>query len=660
MRGAERRGAQTWLAAVVTCAALLQVAACGDIPLPPEEACVASEVPYNGKDDDCNPATKDDDLDSDGFSKLGGGDCNDNDKKVFPGATEIPYDGIDQDCSGKDLADYDKDGYDSDKVSGGKDCDDKNANISPTGKEICGDTIDQDCDGYDLSCSKVDKDNDGYSPNQGDCDDNNDKINPGVKEVPYNGKDDDCDQQTPDDDLDDDGYNKVGGGDCDDNDKTINPGASDVPYDGIDQDCSGKDLTDKDKDGYDSAAVTGGNDCDDDDAKIHPGAQEIPYDTIDQDCDLSDLITAGTIDILPSKTNQSMETQIDVASSGGNHLVVWRQQSLDASLWLYSIRSQLLSSTGSKVGGSQELQASTTSSASGPVVAGDSAGFFVGWRDYVSPNYKIMIRKVTAAGTPSGTAKTLYQVSNSLYTPLSLAHSGGTYALAFQAYVSPDRFVRLLRFNTSGSYLGLSSLYAHSSSLYYPHVIGGSNFLVTWYQSNTSTSYDILGRVVSPTGTVVGGLIQVSMNSAQQRYPRGDFDGTNFLVAFRDNRTTTYDIYGQALSATGSPQFATPVDNFAISTAPSTQTNPDVVYCQGRYTVVFTDSRYTGGSVLSTQAVGTDGKLKDTLANKNVIIYASGRPIYYPRATCAGTKVLVVWVESETTGYAIKAKLTAP
>ena len=48
------------------------------------------------------------------------------------------------------------------------------------------------------------------------------------------------------------------------------------------------------------------------------------------------------------------------------------------------------------------------------------------------------------------------------------------------------------------------------------------------------------------------------------------------------------------------------------------------------------------------------------MAYKNVIIYASGRPVYYPHATCAGTKVLVVWVESESMGYAIKAKLTAP
>ncbi|MBW2738339.1 MAG: PASTA domain-containing protein, partial [Deltaproteobacteria bacterium] len=39
-----------------------------------------------------------------------------------------------------------------------------------------------------------------------DCDDNDAGVNPGATEVPYNGKDDDCNAQTPDDDLDGDGY----------------------------------------------------------------------------------------------------------------------------------------------------------------------------------------------------------------------------------------------------------------------------------------------------------------------------------------------------------------------------------------------------------------------------------------------------------------------
>ncbi len=48
-------------------------------------------------------------------------DCDDDDRDVHPDATEVPYNGVDEDCQDGDLVDVDGDGY-SAVEAGGDDC----------------------------------------------------------------------------------------------------------------------------------------------------------------------------------------------------------------------------------------------------------------------------------------------------------------------------------------------------------------------------------------------------------------------------------------------------------------------------------------------------------------------------------------------------------
>ncbi len=245
------------------------------------------EVPYDGKDQDCD-GTDLTDVDGDGYpGGPDGSDCADDDPARNPGVTETPYDGVDQDCDGTDLTDVDGDGQDAEQV-GGMDCADDDPAIYYGATETPYDEVDQDCDGADL----VDVDEDGHVAlvaGGDDCDDLDANTYPGASEF-ADSKDNDCDGEVDEDlsttDDDHDGFADADG-DCNDYDATIYPGADEVPYDGVDQDCDGTDLTDVDGDGY--AGSTDGLDCNDLEATTYPGASEVPYDGVDQDCNGSDL-----------------------------------------------------------------------------------------------------------------------------------------------------------------------------------------------------------------------------------------------------------------------------------------------------------------------------------------------------------------------------------
>ncbi len=321
----------------------------------------ATEVPDDGTDQDCDGFDGTlcwDDLDGDGFGAdvdpeeltfspdddceddgeaPEGGDCDDGDATVHPGADDVVGDGVDSDCDGGDAADcfedldgdgwggeptVDSDGdcFDDDGQTGNVgDCDDFDPSIHPGAVEYADDGVDQDCNGTDVVTCFLDVDGDGfggptevlvnlddcadaagYSADHDDCDDGDVSIHPGAAEA-CDEIDSDCDQdyvdgfdnldgdELPDcvdPDADGDFYEGDAGGgdgrDCDDLDATVHPDQPEA-CDGVDTDCNGAvadENEDRDGDGFTPCE----DDCDDGNAGAAPGFPEI-CDDVDQDCD---------------------------------------------------------------------------------------------------------------------------------------------------------------------------------------------------------------------------------------------------------------------------------------------------------------------------------------------------------------------------------------
>ncbi|MFM7201242.1 MAG: MopE-related protein, partial [Myxococcota bacterium] len=219
-------------------------------------------------------------------------------------------------------------------VTRGGDCNDGNPAVNPGATEKC-DTIDNDCDGaVDEGVTNtyyVDNDLDTYGssttvqacsqPNgtatrSGDCDDNANGVNPGAAES-CNGKDDNCNGAIDDGvttqtfyaDKDKDGFGDPASTttacsaptgyvsnntDCNDNNPSVKPGATET-CNGIDDNCSGAIdegvqntyYQDADGDTYGNpnktaqgctaptGYVSNKTDCDDTSATVNPGATEL-------------------------------------------------------------------------------------------------------------------------------------------------------------------------------------------------------------------------------------------------------------------------------------------------------------------------------------------------------------------------------------------------
>ncbi|MCO4761096.1 MAG: hypothetical protein KC502_06300, partial [Myxococcales bacterium] len=154
----------------------------------------------------------------------GGGDCLDSNKAVNPGATEVCGDSLDNNCAGgvdEICNDGDGDGYCKGNQApstacpkGGGDCNDSNKAINPGAKEDCSTVIDDDCNGLTneqgaLNCKEFypdeDKDGFGYGSKKcmctqsgaesalvgGDCNDTDANINPNAIEI-CDGVDNTC------------------------------------------------------------------------------------------------------------------------------------------------------------------------------------------------------------------------------------------------------------------------------------------------------------------------------------------------------------------------------------------------------------------------------------------------------------------------------------
>jgi hypothetical protein len=136
----------------------------------------------------------------------------------------------------------------------------------------------------------------------------------------------------------------------------------------------------------------------------------------------------------------------------------------------------------------------------------------------------------------------------------------------------------------------------------------GTNYLIAW-QDGRSGAADIYGARVSPAGAVLDpDGIAISTAAGEQEVPALAFDGTNYLVVWRDGRSGNWDIYGARVSPAGA---VLDPGGIAISTAPGFQHYPALAFDGTNYLVAWQDGRSGAGDDIYSSRVSPAGAVLD-------------------------------------------------
>lgn len=196
------------------------------------------------------------------------------------------------------------------------------------------------------------------------------------------------------------------------------------------------------------------------------------------------------------------------------------------------------------------------------------------------------------------------------------------------------------RVNPTGVVIDTHGVIISTMAHYQYHSSVASNridYMVVWEDYRKNTDWDIFGVRVDSAGIVIDpNCISISTSTYNQNCPAIAFDSTNYLTVWQDQRNDSGDIYGARVSPTG---IVLDLNGIPISTAPGQQKNPAIAFDNTNYLAVWQDQRNDSNDVYGAR-VNAAGEVLD----------ATGIPISTaagwqgnPAIGFDGVNYMVVW-----------------
>lgn len=345
------------------------------------------------------------------------------------------------------------------------------------------------------------------------------------------------------------------------------------------------------------------------------------------------------------------QTYPAIAYDGTNYLVVWQDSRNGAYTDIYGARvtpaGALLDSSGIAISMASNHQ-------SLPNVAFDGTNYMVVWQDYRSSSYyDVYGARVSPSGyvlEPGGI--TISTAANYQSSP-AIAFDGTNYMVAWADFRDWSYDAYVARVNKSGVVLdpaGIPVSKATGDENSLAIAFDGTNYMVMWRDERNGTYTDIYGARVSTSGAVLDpDGIAISTAAGHQYAPAIAFDGTNYMVVWYDEHTGSYyDVYGTRVTTSGAVIDPTGI---AISTAPNYQGYPAITFDGIDYVVVWQDFRSGTYDVYGSR-VATNGAVLDP---GGIPISAAASYQGFPAIAFDGTNCMVVWQDNRRGSYDIYA-----
>ena len=289
-----------------------------------------------------------------------------------------------------------------------------------------------------------------------------------------------------------------------------------------------------------------------------------------------------------------------------------------------------------------------------PAISFDGTNYLLAWVSGISDDSRINGARVTPAGNvldPSGIAIATTPFKGSP----TLAFDGTNYLVAWEYYAAGDSQIYGARVTPAGTVLDpdgnpiSTAPYAQSRPAL---AFDGTNYMVAWADNRSSTEYEIFGTRVSQAGAVLDpDGIQISPPANDECAPALAFDGTNYLVTWQQRSGRDWNLYGARVTPEGT---VLDPEAIPISIAPGDQRSPVVAFDGTNYLVVWEDRR--SGDDIYAARVTPAGTVLDPAG---IAISTDADDEFEPTVAFDGTNFLAAWTDIGQ-NYGIFASRVSP